>query len=105
MSISTKVGTQLALAVTFTLAGAPGGVEGVPAWSLVPPENGTVTPSADGMAATVALAVEGDTTVKVVADNVQGDIVGALEAVETLTAAPADVLTADAGAITEAPAA
>lgn len=102
MSIATKVGTQLALAVSFTLAGAPGAVEGVPVWTLEPPENGTVTPAADGLSAAVALSVAGDTVVKVVADNVQGDVVGALEIVETLAAAPADVLTADAGAIAAA---
>ena len=101
MALQTTVGVTKEYKIDWTLAGAAGSVEGVPAWSLEPPGNGAIEMTESGNAK-ITLSVEGDTMVKVVGDNIQGEVVGALEVMEMLTAAAAPVVTADGGAITEA---
>jgi len=92
MAISATINTPLKLKFTPTLAGAPGSVDATSpiVWALSPAENGTVTPSADGITADVVITVLGDTAVTVTADaNLAAgvlDLVGTetIQAVETV---------------------
>jgi hypothetical protein len=70
MSLPATLNSPLKLAVSFTLLGAAGSVDANSpiVWQLTPPENGTVTPSADGLTADVTMTVLGDTAITVTAD-------------------------------------
>ena len=101
MALELTVGVAQELTVSWLLNGNPGSIEGNPAWSLTPPGNGALEPLLNGNVS-VTLTVPGDAQIKAVGDNIQGEAVGALEAVETLTAIVPQVLTADSGIISAA---
>lgn len=78
--------------------GTPGEVEGVPVWSIVPPETSVLTPAPDGMSAEIAWAGSGDgAQLTITADGDLGE--GVFPIVTTDTVNFVAPLGASAGAI------
>jgi hypothetical protein len=96
-----KVGSSSVIVLAATLAGQPGSFEAINSVTLSDPAAGNVTISDDKLNAKVDwIAVSTGVTATVVVDNVTGDTVGTLSGTsEPVDIAAADVLTADALAV------
>ena len=96
-----KVGSSSVYVLDATLAGQPGSFEAINSVTLSDPAAGIVTISDDKLNAKVDwVAVSKGVTSTVEVDNVSGEVVGTLTGTsEPVDIAPADVLTADALAV------